>query len=506
MTAPQALGRRALLRGALAAGTVAAVPAALSMAASAAEIAPVDVNLHLLKRATYGPTPAALDEARAMGMTAWLDAQLNPASLDDPVADELLTRWPMLSSTAAEVRAAYPNGNWAVMYALREATVARAAWSRRQLLELMVDFWANHLNVPNPSSEVWDVRHLYDRDVIRAHALGRFADMLVASAKHPAMLRYLDNANSTKNKPNENYARESLELHTVGVEAGYTEQDVKQAALLLTGFTVTGTDWTYAFVPSRHHVGPITVMGFGHPNATAAGGEAAAVEYLGYLARHPATARRIAHKLVERFVTDAPPPPLVEWLAQVYLQNDTRIAPVLRALFLTTWFVASPGQKARLPFEDVVASVRILGIGPEPTGVDGVKYLVSAANNVGQPPQGWAAPNGYPQVAGAWSSSSSTVARWNLHYSLATASQGRTLAHPARASWLPTPLPATHGELVDALCDRLLQRRSAAKRDALCAYLGVTPSTKLTATSTAATSKLQTLVAMLLDTPDFFLR
>ncbi|NHC12585.1 DUF1800 domain-containing protein [Motilibacter deserti] len=506
MTVPSSpLARRALLRGALAAGAAAALSTRAS-SASAAEIAPADINLHLLSRATYGPTQAALDEARALGLAGWLSAQLDPASIDDVQTDELLTRWPMLSMSAAEVRAAFPNGNWAVMYALREATVARAVWSRRQLFEVMVDFWANHLNVPNPSSEVWDVRHLYDRDVIRAHALGRFADMLIASAKHPAMLRYLDNANSTKNKPNENYARESLELHSVGVDAGYTEQDVKQAALLLTGFTVTSTDWTYAFVPSRHYVGRVTIMGFTHPNSTAADGEAAAVAYLDYLAHHPATARRIAHKLVERFITDTPPPQLVEWLAQVYLQNDTRIAPVLTALFQNAWFFSSPGQKARMPFEDVVATVRILGIGPEPAGVDGVKYLVSAANNVGQPPQGWAAPNGYPQVAAAWSSSSATVARWNLHYSLATASQAKTLVHQARAAWLPTPLPATHGELVDVLCDRLLQRRSPAKRDALCAYLGVTPATKLTATSAAATSKLQTLVAMLLDAPDFFLR
>ena len=118
------------------------------------------------------------------------------------------------------------------------STVARALWSKRQVFEVMVDFWSNHLNVTCPSDGVWDNRHLYDRDVIRKHALGSFKDMLVASAKHPSMLVYLNQAESTKDAPNENYGREVLELHTVGVDAGYDENDIYNSAKILTGLTL----------------------------------------------------------------------------------------------------------------------------------------------------------------------------------------------------------------------------------------------------------------------------
>ena len=131
------------------------------------------------------------------------------------------------------------------MFDLSVSTLARAAWSKRQLLEVMVDFWSNHLNVTNPSDSVWSTRHDYDRTVIRKHALGKYSDMLLASATHPAMMTYLNNAESTKDQPNENYGRELLELHSVGVDAGYSEEEMYNSALIMTGF---GIDWdTYLF-------------------------------------------------------------------------------------------------------------------------------------------------------------------------------------------------------------------------------------------------------------------
>ncbi len=193
-----------------------------------------------------------------------------------------------------------------------------------------MDFFANHLNVANHSDGVWTSRHTMDRDVVRKYAFGSFTDMLLASARNPAMLQYLSLAQSTKTAVNENYGRELLELHTVGA-GNYTEDDVKNSAKILTGRT-TDADYNYVYNPNKHWVGPITVMGFSHPNSTAAGGEAAGDAYLTYLARHPKTASRLAQKLCVRFVSDTPTPSLVAEIAQAYLDNDTRILPMLSVL------------------------------------------------------------------------------------------------------------------------------------------------------------------------------
>jgi uncharacterized protein (DUF1800 family) len=276
-----------------------------------------DPDLHLLRRATYGPTPELAAEVRRTGMTAWLDAQLHPlTAVADPAMDTLARRYPRQSLAVWQARDQLaPDDRWALMEEAVDLHIARATWSRRQLLEVLADFWSNHLNVTCPSSDVWDSRHLYARDVIRKHALGTFSDMLVASARHPAMLAYLDNATSSKKAPNENHGRELLELHTVGVDGGYTEKDVRSSALILTGLSVDSDSGEYEYKPIRHYVGPVTVMGFSHANSSALAGEAVAVAYLRYLARHPATARRIARKLAVRFVSDAPPETLVSRLA-----------------------------------------------------------------------------------------------------------------------------------------------------------------------------------------------
>src|SRR5690349_21642760 len=260
-------------------------------------------SLHLLRRASYGPTPASIKQITRLGRKAWLERQLAPASIADPAMELLLKRFPELSWSISTVRTRYLDriGSWDVMLQLSRATVARAIWSERQLFELMAEFWSNHLNVTNPSSDGWDSRAHYDRTVIRRHALGSFTELLVAATQHPAMQHYLDNASSTKEHPNENHGRELLELHTLGVASGYTESDVQNSARILTGLTVDDATGDALFLPERHHVGPVQVLGFTHPNATAAGGREVAVAYLHWLARHPATASCIARKLAVRF-------------------------------------------------------------------------------------------------------------------------------------------------------------------------------------------------------------
>ena len=231
---------------------------------------------HLLRRATYGPTPASLAAAPAPGLRRLArPPSSTPASVPDPVGDAVDAAHPGIFLSTAAARVHYADEFWRMTHEVVRWRVARSVWSTRQLHEVMTDLMHNHLNVPigaeGPSGHAF---HRYHHDVVRAHALGSFADMLVASAEHPAMLHYLNADTSTRTSPNENYARELLELHTVGV-GSHTEADVKAAALLLTGWRTRwpwetgGEPYTAWFDSRRHHVGPLTVLGRTYPNAVA---------------------------------------------------------------------------------------------------------------------------------------------------------------------------------------------------------------------------------------------
>src|SRR3954452_10744917 len=266
----------------------------------------------LLGRFAFGDSPASRAELATYGYDGWWARQL--AMPTGYVAQPAIAaHGSLLGLSPKDVRAwLAANGNeygWELMDQLTEVTLGLQTWSPAQLYETVVDFFANHLNVANHSDGVWTTRQTMDRDVVRRHAFGSFTDMLLASAKDPAMLQYLSLAKSTKSAVNENYGRELLELHTVGV-GNYTEDDVKNSAKLLTGRT-TDADYNYLYNPKKRFLGPITVMGFSHPNSTAAGGEAAGDAFLTYLARHPKTATRLAQKLCTRFVSDTPTPSLV---------------------------------------------------------------------------------------------------------------------------------------------------------------------------------------------------
>jgi uncharacterized protein (DUF1800 family) len=473
---------------------------------------PGDPLLHLLRRATYGPTPAAVADIRRLGAAGWLDRQLKPASIPDATADGLVARLPMSGMSIDAIRTRVRKGAleeyaWDAMFETGYATVARAVWSERQLFEVMTEFWSNHLNVTCPSGDVWDSRSDYDRTVIRAYALGRFADMLKASARHPAMLTYLDNRFSTRAAPNENYGRELLELHTVGL--GYSESDVKNAARLFTGLTVRWDTGKYRYDAGQHATGAVQVLGFKHANATAAGGEAAALALLDHLAVHPATAKRIVTKLCVRFVADEPPASLVTKLTKVYLDNKSAIAPVLRALFTSAEFAAAVGAKTRTPYEDVIATVRTLGFAPDKSGIKGLQALYWISESAGQAPLAWAPPNGYPDVAAAWASPSGQVIRWNAHLNIAAGWWPSTLGRPASPikEYAGSTLPATYGALIDAVATRLVGREPApAHREALAAFYGKSPASPLKASDAAAGWAFPYLPALLLNSPYFSLR
>ena len=198
---------------------------------------------------------------------------------------------------------------WQYGMDLANWSVLRRIYTERPVLETMVDFWSNHLHVSTGDERVYTHHATYNQ-MIRQHALGRFEDLLVASATHPAMSLYLDNWRSTRGAPNENQGRELLELHTVGTASGYTEDMVKDSAKLLSGYSVRWDGDVEGFYDTANHTtGPVTVLGFTHPNNDA-DGRPAAEAYLRYLANHPATARVVATRLAVRFVGDQPSPAL----------------------------------------------------------------------------------------------------------------------------------------------------------------------------------------------------
>ncbi|MCP5097230.1 MAG: DUF1800 domain-containing protein, partial [Chloroflexi bacterium] len=289
-------------------------------AVSTSQNQPIDPILRLLNRAGFGPRPGELDRARQMGMATYLEEQLNPENIEDRAADLIgrnLTLYQMDPTQLAN------QDEKDGMIELIGSTLARALYSKRQLYEAMVEFWSDHFNIyvrkarPMPLLKIMD-----DRDTIRPHALGKFRDLLFASAKSPAMLIYLDNIQNEKSQPNENYARELLELHTMGVNSGYTQQDIQEMARALTGWTVGRrgrNQGKWIFNPNIHDDGVKQILGHTLP---AGQGVQDVEQMLEVLAIHPATATFIATKLVRRFVADDPPADLVTQVAQTFQQTD----------------------------------------------------------------------------------------------------------------------------------------------------------------------------------------
>jgi uncharacterized protein (DUF1800 family) len=418
---------------------------------------PDDIDTeHVLSRVTYGATPQLRRRVADAGLTSWLQDQLSPASVEDPEGDAVLAAHPRLAwSIEKTVQDLPKDERWPMMVDLAAAHIGRAIWSRRQLFEVMVDFWSNHLNITTPSGGVWMSRHRFDADVIRAHALGRFEDMLVASTFHPAMLVYLNADESTGKQPNENYARELLELHTVSVHGGYDEQDIKQAAKLITGWQVD-ENGKRTFSHPRHATGQVQVMDWSHPNDTDSGAMDAVVSLLKYLANHRATATFLARKLAVRFVSDDPPAELVDRLAAVYLREGTAILPVLVTLFSSPEFADSSGAKVRRPFEALVATARILGVGPG-TNPKGLTELYWMLGDLGHQPLAWAMPNGYSDVASDWQSPATALNLVNTTMTLVQGWWPKHLDIPSPDAQYPSD-PSSRAEVLAAVTGKLFNR------------------------------------------------
>lgn len=500
-TAPGARGSAA------GAGAAPSVSGAMTSGATRPQLASLinpDPVLHVARRLTYGPTTSLVASIRKVGIRSFVESQLSPASLPDTTCRQYLARYPLVGLGPAAVRDRLPNGSWQQMDQMPAAALVRAVWSTRQLYELMTDFWWNHFNVGIPNSDVWDLAGAHEQ-VIRAGALGRFADLLKAVAHSPAMLRSLNQDQSVGANPNENYAREMLELHTVGAHGGYGEHDVHEAALLLTGLGIASDGYHVTFTPGNHYVGPVAVMGFADPNATASGGASLILSYLDYLAHHPATARHLANELAVRFVCDQPPPSLVDKLAGVYLRSGTAIVPVLRALFSSSEFMASTGHKVRRPLEAVAASLRVLDYRLKSPGTSDLGDIVFALGIMGQKPFAWPEPNGYPDTAGAWKSASDYQAEWAMHLRLTGGWWTKDMAFPGTSALCGNP-PDTlaSGSFVDRVCRRLLfQTVTPAHRAMMLQFLGRSEAEPI---GTAGLAALPLFAMLVLDSPYFGVR
>ncbi len=477
---------------------------------------PTARQLHMLNRMGCGYSRTAFTElTSAGGELAWFEKQLTPAAVAESAVATAVVGWfPGLRLAPEGVWAADQSGtkrHWEQARDLASAALLRRTYSRRSVLESMVEFWSNHLHVDTTHFPGFAQRASYD-DTIRTHALGKFTDLLVAASLHPAMLLFLDNWKSVRGAPNENQGRELLELHTVGRDAGYSEQMVKDSAKILSGYTVvngyapsSAPAWSGYYDPARHTTGAVTVLGFSASNA-AADGSALAVQYLRYLATHPATARRIARKLAVRFVSDSPSEQLVASLAQVFLDSGTDIAATLRALVASDEFWASAGAKVRTPIDDVVATCRTLGMTAQaPTSKESFANGLSFALN-STLPYHWPRPDGPPEGEDVWAAPTRMLNSWKLHWSLASGSPAAQVTYRTPASYLPVA-SLRFDRFVDHLCRLLLGRGSTpVLLDAAVEGTGTGVAELVTVDHAVVRYKFSRLVAVLLDTPEHMTR
>jgi uncharacterized protein (DUF1800 family) len=399
--------------------------------------AEIDNVAHVLNRLAFGPAPGDHARVAAMGADAFIEEQLAPESIHDALCDRAIARfsecwWEPLGE-------AYEEDDETLTPVLRRVALLRAVHSRRQLLEVMCEFWSDHFNIDPGKGDCRYAKIADDRDTIRKHALGNFRDMLRASALSPAMLWYLDGRANVKRtaaeKPNENYARELMELHTLGVHGGYTQQDVMEVARCLTGWTVLAKKndgfsgnllspfkdrGKVVFRKDAHDDGAKRVLGQEIP---AGGGESDLDRVIEIVASHPSTAQFIATKLCRRFISDSPPAGAIDVVAQAFSKSNGDIRPTLRMLFATPAFHTSTAAKFKRPFHFVVSALRATNASTNDEGA-----LLSFLQKMGHAPFRYPTPDGYPQDASHWYAT--LLWRWKFALALSNNKLGGVRIEP----------------------------------------------------------------------------
>ena len=430
--------------------------------------------LHALNRLGYGARPGQVEQIRQTGLEHWIQAQLHPENFGDPVVDARLAQFPALGLSEAALLDQYPPQDVAakrlgmkieeyqkhlqdlakqpggidslpfkdqnrIVNELTEAKLLRAVYSERQLAEQLSDFWFNHFNIfIYKDLDRWYLVP-YERDAIRPHVFGKFRDLLEATAKSPAMLFYLDNSSSADphafdrlklhpvrarpgEKPpplggrrglNENYGRELMELHTLGVDGGYKQEDVIEVARAFTGWTIESPREHPAFYFDEriHDPDPKRVLGKNIKGGGIKDGE----EVLDLLVKNPHTARHISLQLAEHFVSDDPPAALVARMAKTFEKSKGDIRAVMAAMIYSPefWSRAAFRAKVKTPFELVASTTRALG-----ADVDQPLQLAQWVSRIGEPLYQCLTPNGYADKAAAWVSTGALLNRVNFAVAL----------------------------------------------------------------------------------------
>ncbi|MEX2152392.1 MAG: DUF1800 domain-containing protein [Gemmatimonadaceae bacterium] len=422
---------------------------------------------HALSRLTYGARPGDARRLRSLGLERWIALQLSPDRIDDRRTDSILASYRRLGTPTNQLVALTRDARAARQQQQRDssrtmaaprradsamdsrralqltyaevasAKLTRAAVSERQLYEQMVDFWANHFSVFSGKGQTRVFIPAYERDVIRPNAMGKFRTLLGAVAKSPAMLFYLDNAQSVADSGhrtlgnvrlmigvggagrrarglNENYARELMELHTLGVDGGYTQLDVIEVARALTGWSIDQRGGAFAFRPAMHDADEKIVLG---QRLQSGRGLEDGEQVLDILARHPSTARHITRKLVVRFVSDSAPPALVDRCSAVFVKSDGDVRETLACVVTSPEFFSQAAYrgKVKTPFELVVSAFRATGATPDHTPRS--SQIVA---RLGQPIWGRQTPDGWPDRAEEWMNAGAMVNRVNFGLMMAS--------------------------------------------------------------------------------------
>jgi uncharacterized protein (DUF1800 family) len=425
---------------------------------AAAAPAVTQQDLAFVDAVTWGANPSTIAEFLRLGREQWLHAQLHPGpgeklpeaaqqqidalAVNKRSAIEMARDFDAVARVANEMadpdlRTSAQNAVQASMTDIAKQAAAtsilRALYSPDQLRERMTWFWFNHFNVHQYKSNIRVLVGDYERNAIRAHALGRFRDLLMATLRHPAMLRYLDNADNAAGHINENYAREIMELHTMGVGSGYSQQDVEQLAKILTGAGIDLKpdnpklppeqqpllirDGLFEFNPARHDFSDKVFLGI----TIKGSGFAEIVQAVDILCANPATAQHVSRQIAIYFVADDPPKALTDRMAETFLRSQGDIASVLDTLFHAPEFIASLGTRFKDPVRYVFSAVRLA-------------YDDRVIVNTG-PVQNWLnrlaeglfnhqTPDGYPMVSSAWDSSGQMVSRFEIARLIGTNSAG----------------------------------------------------------------------------------
>jgi uncharacterized protein (DUF1800 family) len=404
--------------------------------------------IHFLNRTSFGPTREDVQKVNRLGIRAYLEEQLRPEKISDSLVDEKLAGLKTMRLSSRELIELYPpprqqsgqqemmgqqqmQGPRTVILELQQARLLRSVYSQRQLYEIMVDFWSNHFNVFSAKGADRWLTTAYDRDSIRPHALGKFRDLLLATAQSPAMLFYLDNwlsanpnapaarmggPNNRRRGLNENYARELMELHTLGVDGGYTQRDVQEVARCLTGWTIRQPrgEGSFYFEPRIHDTGEKVVLGNRIPSG---GGVEDGLRVIDLLAQHPSTARFVSLKLARRFIADDPPPSLVNKAAEAFNKSSGDIPTVLRALIDSPEFYSPDIYQAKVkkPLEFVASALRTTG-----AEVQLSHQLLRYLGRMGEPLFLAQPPTGHPDVAASWTSPDMLLTRMNFATDLIT--------------------------------------------------------------------------------------